>query len=243
MVAVHAIYRGTRWEPANVRDEANWFLEQSQHGHVDTFLAQIRKGVELAANDTSSILLFSGGQTRLGLGPRSEGTSYWQAADAFDWFGMRDIVQNRSHAEEYARDSLENLLFSVCRFKQLSGSYPRYVKVVSMGYKEQRFVTLHRKALRFPLARFEYFGIDPPNVAGMRDSLYSRERSMSMGPFAKDPYGCKMLELLDKRIGRNPYIRYHPYPQGCPSIAGLFEHCGPSIFDGALPWDLPRLQY
>jgi hypothetical protein len=100
IVAGHAIYRGKHWDAASVRDEVNWYLEPSQHGQVDTFLAHVRKGVELASLDSSSILLFSGGQTRPGLGPRSEGSSYWQAAEAFDWFGFRERVQNRSHAEE-----------------------------------------------------------------------------------------------------------------------------------------------
>jgi hypothetical protein len=141
------------------------------------------------------------------------------------------------HRRKYARDSLENLLFSVCRFKQLSGRYPRHIKVVSMAYKKARFVNLHRKALRFPLSRFEYFGIDPPDGAGMRESLISRERTRSMGPFLVDPYGCKTTILLNKRISRNPYIRYHPYPQGCPDMASLFAHCSSSLFMGALPWD------
>lgn len=80
-------------------------------------------------------------------------------------------------AEEYARDSLENLLYSVCRFKvwterspsfspsqpslyphphqrtsmqEFTGHYPREITVVSFGFKQDRFEAHHRAALRFP---------------------------------------------------------------------------------------------
>jgi hypothetical protein len=45
-----------------------------------------------------------------------------------------------------ARDSLENLLFSLCRFNELSDSYPLDVTVVSFGFKKRRFEELHRRA-------------------------------------------------------------------------------------------------
>lgn len=237
IVAGHAIYTGHLWTPQALRNERNWFLEPYQMGMVDTFIAHIRRGVELAAQDSSALLLFSGGETRPGVGPRSEASTYWLVADAFDWYGSRHSVQNRSHAEDYARDSYENLLFSICRFRQLSGNYPRHITVVSFGYKKPRFEMIHRHAMRFPQSRFHFVGIDPPATEGMRDSLSARERAKSMGPFARDPYGCLSMSLRSKRIERNPFLRHRPYPLGCPELVGLFRHCRPSTFEGALPWD------
>jgi hypothetical protein len=53
--------------------------------------------------------------------------------------------------EDYARDSYENLLFSLCRFHELAGSWPRNVTVVGYAFKEERFVSLHRAAISFPV--------------------------------------------------------------------------------------------
>lgn len=204
---------------------------------VDTFLAHIRTGVELAAKDENALLIFSGGVTRPGVGPRSEGASYWLAADALDWFGSRASVLNRTHIEEHARDSMENLLFSVCRFRQLAGSYPRKVQVVSFGFKQARFEMRHRRAIRFPRDRFQFFGVDPPGADGMRSTLLARERAGTLGPFGNDPYACLDKNLHVKRIDRNPGLRWHGYPGGCPEISGLFRYCGKKIYADALPWD------
>lgn len=237
LVAGHAIFTGSTWEPALLRDERNWALESFQKGQVSTFLKHIQKGVEIAANDSSALLVFSGGQTRGGAGPRSEGLTYWMAAEAAGWYGHEaEGVKNRSFAEEYARDSLENLLFSICRFSQVVGRYPRTIKVVSFGFKRIRFVDIHRKAMRFPAHRFEFYGIDPDGTDGMH-SLTAGERARAMGPFAQDPYGCHTSVLSDKKEIRNPYLRYHPYPQGCPELAPLFRYCGRRVYEGPLPWD------
>lgn len=240
LVAGHAVYTSNRWDTASLKNEANWVLEPFQHGQVSTLLRHIQRGVELAANDSSAVLLFSGGQTRSGAGPRSEALTYWTIAESADWYGLSfSGVNNRSFVEEYARDSFENLLFSICRFHQITGRYPRLIKVVGFEFKRARFVSLHRRALRFPPYRFEYFGIDPDGVNGMR-GLAARERSSAMGPFNADPYGCNTASLNNKRERRNPYLRYHPYPQGCPDLLDLFHYCGLSYFRGPLPWD-PRV--
>lgn len=238
MVAGHAIFTGSEWSDDALDDESNWVLESFQKGQVSTFLKHIERGVQITANDSSALLMFSGGQTRVGAGPRSEGLTYWLVAEAKKWWGTPE-VRNRTLPEEYARDSLENLLFSVCRFKQIVGRYPHQIKVVSFKFKDVRFIEVHRKALRFPRSRFEFHGIDPDGTEGMR-SLSAAERSQAMGPFSGDPYGCNTKVLSEKKEIRNPFLRYHPYPQGCPEIAPLFQRCDRSVYAGPLPWD-PRV--
>jgi hypothetical protein len=240
VVAGHAVYTGNAWTSTAIRNESNWYLEDYQRGLVDTFLAHIERGVDLVRNDSSAILIFSGGVTRPGVGPRSEGSSYWLAAEGMDWFGHSDSVPLRAHVEEFARDSLENLLFSICRFHQLTGRYPHEIKVVSFVFKETRFNAVHRRAIRFPDKRFHFHGIDPPGAKGMRDSLYAVERSKTLGPYSRDLYGCNDRSLYKKRLDRNPSLLYHPYPQGCPELSALFSYCGRNLFSGPLPWD-PRV--
>ncbi len=83
-------------------------------GEAASFLEHIELGIKEAAADPEAMLLFSGGQTRLAAGPRSEGLSYWVVAEAAGWFNVSG-VRNRTFTEEHARDSFENLLFSLCR--------------------------------------------------------------------------------------------------------------------------------
>ena len=46
--------------------------------------------------------------------------------------GKSDNVRQRTLTEEHARDSFENLLFSICRFRELTGVYPRNITVRSL---------------------------------------------------------------------------------------------------------------
>lgn len=60
--------------------------------------------------------------------------------------------------QEHARDSFENLLFSVCRFREATGHYPAQITVASFEFKHARFADLHLKALQWPLQRFRFLG-------------------------------------------------------------------------------------
>ncbi|OSX78201.1 hypothetical protein BU14_0116s0021 [Porphyra umbilicalis] len=150
-------------------------------------------------------------------------------------------VARRAVTEEHARDSFENLLFSVCRFAQVAGAYPARITVVSFGFKRGRFSRLHRHALRFPAPAFRFVGIDPGGASAAAApsavaAAVAGERATAAA-IAADPYACARAALTAKRAGRNPYVRYHPYPQGCEALSGLFRYCGARVYDGALPWD------
>ncbi|KAA8498874.1 hypothetical protein FVE85_6459 [Porphyridium purpureum] len=238
MCAGHTVYKGTSYDRDSIANESNWVLERNQVGQLPAYLAHIRTSVELAAKDPLALLLFSGGQTRRDAGPTSEAQTYWKTAQAFDWYGLnaRDsphAVSHRIFTEEFARDSFENLLFSVCRFREMTGHYPDHLTVVSFGFKERRFRTLHRQALRWPAERFHYVGVDlePPSKA-----LIDGEQANAANLFREDPYGCDSPTLVAKRKGRNPWLRFMPYPDGCPEIAEIFVQCGRVPFEGPLPW-------
>ena len=60
--------------------------------------------------------------------------------------------------QEHARDSFENLLFSLCRFHELTGHYPDDLLVIGYDFKHDRFCDLHRAALKWPDQRFRFVG-------------------------------------------------------------------------------------
>ena len=63
-----------------------------------------------------------------------------------------------SVTQEHARDSFENLLFSICRFHALTGAYPEKLLIVSYEFKHQRFASLHARAVRWPDAQLSFLG-------------------------------------------------------------------------------------
>ncbi|GLU07048.1 hypothetical protein SLE2022_240260 [Rubroshorea leprosula] len=232
MVAGHSVYTSSNC--GKVDGEDSWLLMpyQKHPGQAATFLAHIQKGIDIAAKDDEALLLFSGGETRKEAGPRSEAQSYWSVAESEGWFGKEETVRWRALTEEHARDSFENLLFSVCRFRELIGTYPHNITVVSYDFKEERFAHLHRPAIGFPESRFSFVGTPP--------SLNSREAALKgealvRAQFQEDPYGC-ISTLLRKKLGRNPFRRTIPYPEGCPEIEPLFRYCGTAPYRGSLPW-------
>lgn len=88
---------------------------------------------------TAAVLYFlfdsTGGKTRVLAGPKSEGESYYFVADHYDWWGKPDL-RARASTEDFARDSFENILFSICR------------------YAGRHFVGVPERLMVVPVARF-----------------------------------------------------------------------------------------
>ncbi|KAL7753340.1 hypothetical protein RI367_001115 [Sorochytrium milnesiophthora] len=165
IVAGHGIFTGSASSSRqDVLDEQNWALEPYQRGQQPTsvildFMAHIHAGIAAAKRDPNALLVFSGGVTRgQAYGPLSEGVGYWAAAEADRWNGAREHVRNRTVVEDYARDSFDNLLFSICRFKETTGSYPQRISLVSYPRKRERFTDLHLTAIGYPVDRFTFIG-------------------------------------------------------------------------------------
>ena len=259
VVAGHAVL--TSLDYHNLTDDGQWELQSFQRGQLSTFLRHIEEGIALAAADPAALLLFSGGETRGHAGPRSEAQSYWMVAELTHWFGRQqgreweegvDVassggaadgdsvwsVRSRTSTEEFARDSYENLLFSLCRFHELTMHYPQRITVVGFTFKGPRFAELHRRAVRFPASNFAYVGIDPLTSSSTSAHVAEQERLNSFLPFSADPYGC-LPPLSSKRLQRNPFRRSHGYghQSSCPHLHALIHHCGPEPFALPLPWD------
>lgn len=129
-------------------------------------------------------------------------------------------------------------MFSICRFKELTGHYPKKITVVSYSFKEKRFKELHAAAIRWPKTMFSYVGIDPDAGTGFDLVASSNgERTNSLVPFESDPYGCSSQVLQDKRKQRNPFSRTPPYELSCPEMKELLKWCGPDVIpQSQVPW-------
>jgi hypothetical protein len=226
VVPGHAIFTGT--DPQNHSD---WVTDSWQIAHIPYYLQHIRVGLQLYesryGSSEQAIVVFSGGQTRAKAGRTSEAASYKAAAQAMGLLtpAMRGAVLT----EAFARDSFENLLFSICTFKAHTGRYPARVDVVGYAFKEKRYVSQHAAAIRYrPVT---YVGLDKelsPEHAAL-------EEASTIPQFAKDPYGCRP-PLSTKRASRNPFGQAHPYAAQCPELADLLAYCGPDLYPRPLPW-------
>jgi len=268
IVPGHGIWLGQGGE--SVLNESSWALEFYQQGdgsasRISAFVSHIRKGVELAAADEQSLLVFSGGSTRSST-PTTEAISYMSLAMALDLFPpdeqTRSSLFERTATEDYALDSFQNLMFSVARFREVTGHYPSRITVVGYAMKHRRYEELHRKALRWPLdtQHWKYYGIDMEDEEE-RERAVAGEIENGFKPYERDLYGCHGT-LLEKRRIRNVHHRAHPYFASAPELAELLAWCPeeaadttivglgedyyhpeePSynyltIFTGPLPWD------
>ncbi|KZT38292.1 hypothetical protein SISSUDRAFT_1062125 [Sistotremastrum suecicum HHB10207 ss-3] len=249
VVTGHAVWHGCEASD-NAKDE-EWILEEYQKGtkSIKVFFEHIRRGVELALKDESSLLVFSGGQTRRN-SLVTEASSYYRLAHITNLFNQTlpphstdpDLtpIFPRATTEDYALDSYQNLLFSIARFREVTGTFPRRITVIGFDMKRRRFEDLHRNAIRWPRDRFGYVGVD---LEGDTTASYSGERMNGYLPYERDLYGCHDT-LLEKRTKRNPFLRFHSYYSTSPELAALLDWCPPlrnngarDVFPGYLPWD------
>ncbi|KXS14780.1 hypothetical protein M427DRAFT_99336 [Gonapodya prolifera JEL478] len=157
-----------------IQDPESWWLDPYQ-GKLDvlTFLEHLKAGVSLAAENKEALLMFSGGQSKVSSTSLSEGSSYHLISSLLGWFNLsrpsnpsEDArssdwpIHERVVTEEHSRDSYENLLFGLCRFREVTGRYPRNVTIISYKHKAFRFTHVHRASVRFPTSRFNFVGVD-----------------------------------------------------------------------------------
>lgn len=225
IVAGHSILR----RYSGFEHDENWFLLGFQVREAACYVEHSQAGVNAAAADPQALLIFSGGQSRLEAGPRSEAHSYHTIAAENGWWAHGDVA-GRAITEEFARDSFENLLLGICRFREYAGRYPEHVTLVSWDFKRERF-HMHRRAIGWPEERFTYLG--PNNPPEIEQALAAEERARAK--YAADPYSSGP-EFRAKRVERNPFRRQHGYRLSCPDAIPLMEHDGPELFAGPLPW-------
>ena len=219
-----------------------WVLQPFQRGEPPLYINHIRRGVDLLRSDPQSLLIFSGGYTRHEAGLRwSEAATYAALAAHFRWWLDEDPkssppdLAGRIATEDFSRDSFENLLFSLCRFQQLTGHYPRRVTLVSWEFKAARF-DWHRAAIGFPADRFHYEGCHQPKI--LEAAL--KGEAVTLDEFMVNRYGTGRA-MVEKRAARNPFNRRHDFDR-CPGMKRFFAFInnpanGQEPFPEPLPWE------
>lgn len=233
LVPGHALFKAeVASAPANPAANEPWSLLPFQNDEPPVYLEHIRAGVELASKESDTVLVFSGGTTRPDAGYWTEASSYYAAAAAMNWW---DFPKPYVMKEEFAADSFENFLFSLCRFRVEAGAFPATVIVIGWPFKKERF-EMHRDALRYPVEAFTYMGIGEPRYRAAAEESESKTREL----FRISPYGLHP-EIREKRMLRNPLRREHPYVQ-VTELNEFFEFLHRArhdeIYAGAFPWHI-----
>lgn len=247
VVCCHGIFMG---EPHQMVDENQWVLQPFQRSDPlvnkpsehETFIQHILTAATITHNDPRTLLVFSGGKTTNA--PRAEAESYGII--------LKHIVDNnavlfpagvRYALETYATDSYQNLVFSIIRFRQLTGAYPRSITVVTHAFKERRFLELHAPAIKWPNHRIRVQGLNPPFVLDELNFVQRGEFERAYRCFAEDPYGVRM-PLLQKRLARNWNTDKAHVFLGWklePEVMGLLEWQGGmsgwETYPRRLPWE------
>ncbi|ODQ64398.1 hypothetical protein NADFUDRAFT_83882, partial [Nadsonia fulvescens var. elongata DSM 6958] len=158
--------------------DADWYnLPHFLKGHTKTLVKHIEAGCRIARENPQALVVFSGGSTNPNT-VLSEGDGYWllaQARDILPSFAKNQIPDgeltreaelddsnhsNHNHAwyravsEVYALDSFQNLLFSVERYREVTGrQFPDKITIVGYEFKQHRFVNVHAPAV------FDHYGL------------------------------------------------------------------------------------
>ncbi|KAL5425483.1 hypothetical protein PMIN04_002540 [Paraphaeosphaeria minitans] len=227
IVCCHAIFHPDASSPEfplySPHDEKNWHLADFQKsnpdtgkpGEQETFLAHTLAGIDAVIGESSpdvpnrTLLVMSGGATKLSLTALSEGRSYYHAALAHELArGNRGggrthqfFSEGRIMLEEHATDSFQNLLFSIVLFRQTTGRYPKQIKVITHAFKARRFLDLHAPAIRWPSGRIQVQGIDPVMSGAEREQTIEGEEKHGITTWLQDPLGIDHV-LAGKRINR-----------------------------------------
>ncbi|KAF8513466.1 hypothetical protein JB92DRAFT_2721381, partial [Gautieria morchelliformis] len=101
-----------------------------------------------------------------GISTTSEGELYPCLAIKSNVFHTGFLTFKHATSEEHALDSYQNLLFSIARFHEVTGSYPENITIIGFEMKRRCFEQLHICALRWPKDRFTYVGIDEEGELG-----------------------------------------------------------------------------
>jgi len=240
VVPGHAVIKLNMIAQADQEDNAWYLLDyQRNQGFPSIISSHIKVGIELLRNNSRSLLVFSGGETRKDVGPTSEAASYYYFAAEKHWLTADLLEGNRVFLEEYALDSYENVLYSICRFREIQGYYPSQVFIVGFDFKSRRFEQLHRKAIGFSSDRFHYVKVRPTPRKGFDWVRSSEGEWLAYQQFEGDLYGCSNPSLAQKREARNPFHRTIPYLSACPEIVPLINWCGPGLYTDMeqLPWN------
>ena len=209
LLPCHTLFLG-----GDPHQDANWrLLDYQRGGEVACFVEHVRAAVRQTSDDPDALLVASGGPTRPEL-HISESSSYKHLAQRLGLLDDADMLQ-RIALDEAARDSLENLLFGLCKFHETVGTLPHLVRVFGFGFKRERF-ELHARTLGIRPEQFQYVAVnDPPGLPSAQGG-----EARALADFRADPW-AQGGALRAKRLARSPFGYRSPYEFTCHSNARL----------------------
>ncbi len=172
----------------------------------DVFEKQLRQSVQAMEDGHHDILIISGGYTKTEI-EKSE------ARGMLDWaidLNLK-ISPNQILLEEFARDSFENVLFSICRFHEYYDYFPQSLTVCSWESKRTRFMTI-ANALR--LLHYSLMGV------GIKDEIQQAE-DYSSEIIEADPLH-RGVSFAQKRVQRDTWEKGNHYAK-LPRLRKMFD--------------------
>ena len=196
IVPGHGVYVGKSKDDTS-KDDA-W--EGIFSGEGAYYAEHAEQAVKRAAKNPEAVVAFSGGATRETAGKRSEAESYFDIARQWGWWGSPE-VEDKVLIEDGARDSMENVLFSVLRYKNKMGYFPDRVTVIGWEFKTERF-NLHARAMGIPREIFYYAGVNNPEGKALEGALKGEAKKVKAT--IEDPL-LKGEDWQKQREERNPF--------------------------------------
>lgn len=201
IVAGHAIYQNGKWYGGFPGEDS--FYEQ-----------HARDGFGVFRNEKYEALVFSGGHTRPKLQEVQNGIVTNSEGEGILEFALSSNLcakdEGGIHTESYARDSFENVFFSMLCFYRHYGKWPSRVGIVSWKFKSLRFYLI-ACWLKLGDGKFIFYGSGDPDIQKTIEIVSSanakydssivwvKEEPVIMDPLHRDP-----TEFNKKRLGRMP---------------------------------------
>ena len=209
---------GICMNPEAPNNESSWVGIYPNQARL--LYAHCAAGVAEAANNPTSLLVFSGGATRPQSGGLSEAESYRNIAETAQWWGKFDVA-SRSCLEPLAQDSLGNLVLSLAVFRNAVGHYPTRTIVCGFAFKQERFY-LHANAIRLP-GEFIYRGINNPSQQDGTLKAAIQGEACKRHALQEDPFLCADAWQEQRRL-RNPFDQPPPFFPKMPKLQRFLDY-------------------
>ncbi|KAG0691284.1 hypothetical protein C6P40_002675 [Pichia californica] len=219
-----------------IEDPNNWLLESFQlesNDHI-SFINHIQLSFnELHKTIYDSVLVISGGYTKK-LIKKSESSSYYNVALKSGILKNPYFKLNKNiFLEEYARDSYENVLFSLATFYKNFNKFPQKITIIGFGFKKERFLSSHLSTIGYYFLpniindQLDFNNLPDNNnhakyissgpIISNNDidndnywqNLYNNEKKNALDLFKLNPFGSKNSLLNNKKLKRDPWNKHN----------------------------------
>ncbi|SCU79856.1 LAFA_0B06062g1_1 [Lachancea sp. 'fantastica'] len=122
-----------------------------------------------------------------------------------------ELFAKHIEIEGFALDSLDNLLYSLVKFKDLTSNDASRVTLSGFGFKKRRFLELHAGAIDYPAGKINYISYEPKPISIDAEELEKyaqdleyQEMKNALVPFKADWYALRD-PLVEKKQQRNVF--------------------------------------